>query len=253
VSWYRRHRFLVLLAALILMFVLDALIGEQARRHSLSAVYALVIVLTVVGTFPAGWYRLAGILLAGITLAGHLSAYGLGGPALALANVADYVVGALFLFFALGMILAAILAEREITIDTISGAVCGYLLLGLGCGWLYSLIESVSPGAFYARSEFLTWLADSHLRRSLLTYYSFVTLSTAGYGDITPLSQAARTLSWAEAVAGQFYIAILVAGLVGIRIGQVARRREDLPAPGDTGAACSSPNRDEKHRAPHGP
>jgi voltage-gated potassium channel len=53
-----------------------------------------------------------------------------------------------------------------------------------------------------------------------------VTLSTAGYGDIAPLSQAARTLSWAEAIAGQFYMAILVAGLVSIRFSQLTSQRE---------------------------
>ena len=51
-------------------------------------------------------------------------------------------------------------------------------------------------------------------------YYSFVTLTTVGYGDITPVSPPARTLSWLEAMMGQFYIAVLVAFLVGIRISQ---------------------------------
>jgi hypothetical protein len=170
VSWYRQHRYLVLLGALILMFALDALIGEQARRHALAIVYALVLVLTAVATFPAGWGRRAGIVLAGITLVGHWAVFLVTGLPLTLANFADYFGGALFLFYAFGMILLTILAEREITADTICGAVCGYLLLGLGCGWLFALIETLSPGSFSVRPEFTAWLADNHLRRTILAY-----------------------------------------------------------------------------------
>jgi hypothetical protein len=49
-----------------------------------------------------------------------------------------------------------------------------------------------------------------------LTYFSFVTLTTVGYGDISPVSPAARTLAWVEAVTGQFYLAVIVAGLVSV-------------------------------------
>ena len=48
-----------------------------------------------------------------------------------------------------------------------------------------------------------------------LSYYSFITLATVGYGDVTPITPLARTLAWMEAVTGQFYLAVLVAGLVG--------------------------------------
>jgi hypothetical protein len=235
VSWYEQRRFQVLLAALILMFALDALFGVEVRGHAVGFVYALVLVLTAVSTFPAGVCRLVGLVLAGIALVGHVAGYVLTGIPLLAANLADYIGGALFLFYALGMILTIILRENEITIDTISGAVCGYLLLGLGCAWLFALIETLAPGSFFTvREDFLAWLADARLRRSLLAYYSFTTLSTAGYGDITPLSQPARTLSWAEAVAGQFYMAILVAGLVGIRISQLISLRAEKSPSGDT-------------------
>jgi hypothetical protein len=217
------------------MFALDALIGEQARRHALAIVYAIVLALTAVATFPAGWCRRTGIVLAGITLVGHWAVFFVTGVPFTLANMADYFGGALFLFYAFGMILLNILVQQEITIDTICGAVCGYLLLGLGCAWLYALMETLAPGSFNGRPEFAAWFADDHLRRSILAYYSFVTLSTAGYGDITPLSQAARTLSWAEAVAGQFYMAILVAGLVGISISRIASQRDAVAASRATG------------------
>ena len=50
----------------------------------------------------------------------------------------------------------------------------------------------------------------------MLTYYSFVTLTTVGYGDVTPVSPATRTLAWMEAITGQFYLALIVAGLVSV-------------------------------------
>jgi len=55
----------------------------------------------------------------------------------------------------------------------------------------------------------------NHSRIALFTYYSFITLTTVGYGDVTPVSAPARTFAWLEALTGQFYIAVLVAGLVG--------------------------------------
>jgi len=61
----------------------------------------------------------------------------------------------------------------------------------------------------------------------VLTYYSFVTLTTVGYGDISPLSPATRTLAWIEAITGQFYLAVIVAGLVSTLAGRIHRRQED--------------------------
>jgi hypothetical protein len=80
---------------------------------------------------------------------------------------------------------------------------------------LYTLVESMSPGAFtgFSPSEDRSW--DSEW-----LYFSFVTMTTLGYGDILPVSAIARGLAYLQAVAGQFYIAVLVAGLVGAYIGE---------------------------------
>jgi hypothetical protein len=61
----------------------------------------------------------------------------------------------------------------------------------------------------------------------VLTYYSFVTLTTVGYGDINPVSPATRTLAWMEAVTGQFYLAVIVAGLVSLLAAK--GQREGVP------------------------
>jgi hypothetical protein len=61
----------------------------------------------------------------------------------------------------------------------------------------------------------------------VLTYFSFVTLTTVGYGDISPVSPATRTLSWVEAITGQFYLAVIVAGLMGLLAAK--GKRESVP------------------------
>jgi len=57
----------------------------------------------------------------------------------------------------------------------------------------------------------------------VLTYFSFITLATVGYGDVTPATPLARTLAWTLAVTGQFYLAVLVAGIVGFKVTQATK------------------------------
>ncbi|MCR4415511.1 MAG: potassium channel family protein, partial [Thermoguttaceae bacterium] len=57
----------------------------------------------------------------------------------------------------------------------------------------------------------------------VLSYFSFITLATVGYGDVTPTTSLARTLAWTEAITGQFYLAVLVAGLVGLKVTQAIK------------------------------
>jgi hypothetical protein len=89
-------------------------------------------------------------------------------------------------------------------------------------------VELISPGSFRGPAELASQLADPAQRRLVLNYFSFVTLTTVGYGDIVPASPPARSLACVEAVVGQFYLAVLVAGLVGI---SVSGRRPSPPEP----------------------
>ena len=103
---------------------------------------------------------------------------------------------------------------EHVTPDLVFGAVAAYLLLGICWGGLYTLIEKIQPGSF----SFGEGLSEA----SSLFYYSFVTLTTLGYGDILPLSKIARTAAYLEAVTGVMFTAILIAGLVGsIRLGRM--------------------------------
>jgi hypothetical protein len=89
-------------------------------------------------------------------------------------------------------------------------------MLGVIWALAYALLEAVIPGSFEGLTEQMTnftWNPD-------WVYFSFVTLSTLGYGDILPLTFSARALAYFEAIVGQFYLAVLVAGLVGAFISE---------------------------------
>jgi Ion channel len=94
-----------------------------------------------------------------------------------------------------------------VSVHRVQGAVAAYLLLGVGWGFAYELVAALHPGAFASA------LATPPRDRGLM-YFSFVTLTTVGYGDVTPVHPAARSLALLEALTGQLYPAILLARLV---------------------------------------
>jgi ion channel len=98
-----------------------------------------------------------------------------------------------------------------VTIHRIQGAVAAYLLFGLTWAAAYQLIAALVPGAFTSAQ------ALSAADHRVWTYFSFVTLTTVGYGDVTPVHQAARSLALLEALTGQLYPAILLARLVSLQ------------------------------------
>ena len=122
----------------------------------------------------------------------------------------------LFLLGASVLIVKSLFSAPTLRFDSILGAVCGYLFLGLAWAVLYSLIEGFRPGSFEIGPKLVTGGEPARPLPHVLTYYSFVTLTTVGYGDISPVSPATRTLAWIEAITGQFYLAVIVAGLVSV-------------------------------------
>lgn len=115
-----------------------------------------------------------------------------------------------FFFYCAWLILKSLFDEKEVTADMLCGAVIAYLLLGIGWTGLYAFIMIVDPGAFS-----ISFVDGDHGTGGVLLYYSFVTLTTLGYGDILPLSELARTAAFLEAVAGVMFASIFVAALVG--------------------------------------
>jgi len=110
----------------------------------------------------------------------------------------------------------------DISANRLVGSVCIYLLLGVIWAVAYSFLGMIFPGSFQGFSPLEDWEWDSEW-----LYFSFVTMTTLGYGDISPVSATARALAYIQTVFGQFYIAILVAGLVGAYISRREIRREN--------------------------
>jgi hypothetical protein len=122
-------------------------------------------------------------------------------------------LGILFFSITIATILSHLFKEDEVTSDLINGGICGYLLIGMMWAFVFSVLESLQPGSFL--------MADSHDKSIKdFLYFSFVTLTTLGYGDITPLSDQARSLVMLEAIVGQIYITVFIARLVGLHISQ---------------------------------
>jgi hypothetical protein len=171
--------------------------------------------------------RLFALLLGIPTVLLSLAGHALPQEASTVVLLAGHLCEVLFLFGASVLIVKSLFSAASLTFDSILGAVCGYLFLGLGWAVLYALIEGFRPGSFEISPKLVT---DSDPARPLphvLTYYSFVTLTTVGYGDISPVSPATRTLAWMEAITGQFYLAVIVAWLVSVLVAK--GKREGVP------------------------
>jgi len=122
-----------------------------------------------------------------------------------------YVLLALFFKLLIISFAGQLLRAKQIDLQVIYGTLCLYLIFGLFWGALYCLLYELRPGSFAGA------LLENHTGSLLTTfnYFSMVTLTTLGYGDITPQTHAAGALCQIEAITGQFYIAVLVAWLVG--------------------------------------
>jgi voltage-gated potassium channel len=118
-----------------------------------------------------------------------------------------------FLIVAISYTLGQVVFGTQMSANRLVGAICVFLLLGIIWSFAYSLLELAIPNSFKGFSPGVGPGADTSW-----LYFSFVTLTTLGYGDITPVTAVARTLTYLQAVAGQFYIAVLVAGLVSAYI-----------------------------------
>ena len=120
--------------------------------------------------------------------------------------------GIIFYAIIIGVIIAFIFSARKVDTEVIAAALVVYLFIGVMVGIAYSIIEMLQPGSFNMTSSNNSGASADFI------YYSFITLTTVGYGDITPVSGFARSLSMLEGIIGQSYMAVLVARLVGMQV-----------------------------------
>lgn len=173
-----------------------------------------------------------------------------------LPRVAARAGTAAYMLLVVFAILRLLLTTIEVTLDEVVGAFVGYLMVGVLFSELYCVALMLDHRAIAgdadedsptAAAVTESRVSNPDLRLSMqrwnrAQYFSFVTLTTVGYGDLHPRTPLARMLAVVEAITGQFYLAVMVAGLVGIGASQHHSRRQQEAArraPQATGPAPS--------------
>lgn len=214
-----QSKYFYLLSALILFFTISPfLITNKLSNFILSLLFSCVILFCVNAITQQRLLLIASVVLGVIALTGHwvinlmhdLSGF----------YIWHLIINIFFLIIITVAVISSVAKQKQITADTLSGAICGYLLLGLIWTFIYLSILTLDPGAF---SERTVMISNRDVVQHFI-YYSFETLTTLGYGDILALSDVARTFSWLEAVTGQIYLAVWISQLVGLRIAQIRNR-----------------------------
>jgi len=220
----RRHRYLILLVALVAITFVESYVRHAVLGLAVSDVLVTVAALAVFLVVFEGWRERAFALVTAI--AGVVFAWThylpVGEDVRQLHAILHHALMIAFLGYAVVIILKNIFARRAVTADDILGTICGYLLAGACFANAFALADLFVPGSFSIAQESQS-LRDWHSRTALFNYFSMVTLTTMGYGDVTPVRAPATAIAMLEAVFGQFYIAIVVAQMVGLRMATADR------------------------------
>jgi hypothetical protein len=173
---------------IVALMILGALTVNQSR---LATAFVVILVLATFVVLVAGRIRPTSLL-----------------------HIAGSVLTTIVLLLYIRIVLLVMFRAGPVTWSRIQGGVCAYLILGLAFGSAFELLEEIHPGSFH----FVSAPADIDQLTSKLTYFSFSTLTTVGFGDITPLHPFARSLAISEAIVGQLFPAILIGALVAMAI-----------------------------------
>ncbi len=202
---------LVLLA--INMFVLEPVIREEARIAFLRGVFSSLLLLAGLLTMTRHkTLRMLFAVFVTLAMMVHWARIAFGTRALVGWDAFLLLLSMLALMV---IVLAQVNRKGPVTGHRVRGAVAGYLLLGLSCAYAYLLIDTLIPGSFQMSSADLQ---SRQAQSDAFNYFSIVTLTTLGYGDITAIHPVARSVVMIEALLGQLYPAILIARLVTLQM-----------------------------------
>jgi voltage-gated potassium channel Kch len=207
----RRYSAAEFLVTLVLMLVATPFVGDIKGGNFIESVLMTIVFLA--GMLAVGRRRktlVIAIILAGPAIFGkwinHLR------PDLVPEEV-FFTAGLVFAVFLVVQFLLFILRAPRVNSEVVCAGLSLYLMLGLCWMFAYMVLAGINPNAF----AFTVGPAAGHVMDKFTAYYfSYVTLSTVGYGDIVPVSKVARMLAAMEAITGTLFIAVLIARLVAI-------------------------------------
>jgi hypothetical protein len=212
-------RFIFLLLSMVLLFVLFPFVPEEVIGVNFLDIFFSIILLS--GLYAVSHRKslfYLALFFAFTAFGAGILIYFVTAPVIPLIRYISYIF---FFFLVILAFLSHLLRAEKVTADIIYGSICIYLLLGMMWAMIYSVLEIFQPGSFLSAMESIGTGSSEFFNRSSfrsLIYYSFVTLTTLGYGDIVPSTPPARMFSILESITGQLYIAILIARLVGLHI-----------------------------------
>lgn len=213
--WFK-SRFVYLIVAIIsLIAVAPFLQGYVGIRLLVDAFFTVIFLAAIFSISQKKQYMAFGVGLALPTIVSLWAAYFVVSDAV---FIVGRIFGILFFGFAIVQILQFIFRAKDVTKDVIFAAIVVYLLIAMMWSFIYGLLEVLQPGSFNIPA------AHIHESRRLFMYFSFVTITTLGYGDITPLAERATSFAILEAFIGQIYLVVVVAWLVGMHVSRKSKR-----------------------------
>ncbi len=204
----RRAPSLLLLTSIVVLTLATPLLeGKALQEIILGLLFALVLLAAIYAVTGEAWHRRLAASLAVLWLG--LFIWRTVSPSLQVALAADMVFIVLGSFTIVILLWRVVSAER-VDFEILCASPSIYLLLAMTWAVSYRMVEALSPGSFEAaRGGVALNFLEFH-------YFSLITITTLGYGDITPIGAFARIWSTLEAVVGVFYMAVLVARLVSL-------------------------------------
>lgn len=237
--WGEEHGLTVLLGLLLVNFFLVPLLSPQLARYLSALGFSLIL---LAGAATLSGRRVARGFVTAVVISALLLrwlAQVLGDPNVSYASTAALL---LFLVLLTGHVLHRVFRRGPVTPHRIRGAIAAYFLFGLCWAMVYQLIAGSHPGAF----SFPAAEAGRVSHDTTLSYFSFVTLTTLGYGDVTPVHPVARMFVVLEALVGQLYPATLLARLVSLELmyRELPAKDGESAAPAEEATAAPLPRAD---------
>lgn len=216
------HRFSILLGLILLFMVawpLSSLSVHPVVAQILGSGLLLAILISAVMATGSGarWRLILSIMGVAIVLL-NLATYATDAT---MFEITFYVLTLVFLGIVATLTIKHLIRSRRPDYDTLAAALCAYAVVVLFWASAYSLVETLQSGSFTYSGDVADVPQAMHFGfgdSMMSIYYSFVTITTLGYGDVLPVTALARMLAALQAFFGQAFVAILVARLVGLQI-----------------------------------